>query len=63
MVQDSAPWTKAVKAIVPVINGHWLPNETPGLGVELDHEGLKTIPIIAKVGETNLKTDGSVAFR
>ncbi len=63
MVQDSAPWTKAVKAIVPVINGHWLPNETPGLGVELDHEGLKTIPIIARVGETSLKTDGSVAFR
>lgn len=63
MVQDSAPWTKAVKAIVPVINGHWLPNETPGLGVELDHEGLKTIPVIARVGETNLKTDGSVAFR
>ncbi len=63
MVQDSAPWTKAVKAIVPVINGHWLPNETPGLGVELDHEGLKTISVIAKVGETNLKTDGSVAFR
>ena len=63
MVQDSAPWTKAVKAIVPVINGHWLPNETPGLGVELDHDGLKTIPVIAKVGETNLKTDGSVAFR
>lgn len=63
MVQDSAPWTKAVKAIVPVVNGHWLPNETPGLGVELDHEGLKTIPVIARVGETNLKTDGSVAFR
>ena len=62
-VQDSAPWTKAVKAIVPVINGHWLPNETPGLGVELDHEGLKTIPVIAKVGGTSLKTDGSVAFR
>jgi galactonate dehydratase len=63
MMQDSAPWTKAVKAIVPVINGHWLPNETPGLGIELDHEGLKTIPVIARVGETNLKTDGSVAFR
>ncbi|MBN9308882.1 MAG: mandelate racemase/muconate lactonizing enzyme family protein [Devosia sp.] len=62
-VQDRAPWTKAVKAIVPVINGHWLPNETPGLGVELDHEGLKSIPVIAKVGETSLKTDGSVAFR
>lgn len=62
-VQDSAPWTKAVKAIVPVVNGHWLPNETPGLGVELDHEGLKTIPAIAKVPPTSLKTDGSVAFR
>ncbi|MDB5542119.1 MAG: hypothetical protein JWQ89_3846 [Devosia sp.] len=62
-VQDSAPWTKAVKAIVPVVNGHWLPNETPGLGVELDHEGLKTIPVIAKVPPTSLKPDGSVAFR
>lgn len=62
-VQDSAPWTKAVKAIVPVVNGHWLPNETPGLGVELDHENLKTIPVIAKVPPTSLKTDGSVAFR
>jgi galactonate dehydratase len=52
-----------VKAIVPVINGHWLPTETPGLGVELDHEGLKTIPVIAKVPPTSLKPDGSVAFR
>jgi len=48
---------------VPVVKGHWLPNETPGLGVELDHEGLKTIPVIAKVPQTSLKTDGSVAFR
>ena len=63
MLQDRAPWTKAVKAIVPVINGHWLPNETPGLGVELDHEGLKSIPVINKVPPTSLKTDGSVAFR
>jgi galactonate dehydratase len=62
-VQDSAPWTKAVKAIVPVVNGHWLPNETPGLGVELDLEGLKTIPVINKVPPTSMKTDGSVAFR
>lgn len=63
MVQDSAPWTRAVKAIVAVINGHWLPNETPGLGVELNHEGLKTIPVLATVPPTSMKTDGSVAFR
>jgi galactonate dehydratase len=62
-VQDSAPWTKAVKAIVPVINGHWLPNETPGLGVELNHETLKSIPVSAKFPPTSMKTDGSVAFR
>jgi galactonate dehydratase len=62
-VQDSAPWTKAVKAIVPVVNGHWLPNETPGLGVELDLEGLKTIPVINKVPPTSLRQDGAVAFR
>ena len=35
-LQDRAPWTRAVKAIVPVVNGHWLPSETPGLGVELE---------------------------
>lgn len=63
MVQNSAPWTKAVKAIVPVVDGHWLPNETPGLGVELDIEGLKTIPIINKVPPTSLRQDGAVAFR
>ena len=62
-LQDRAPWTKAVKAIVPVVDGHWLPNETPGLGVELDIEGLKTIPVLSKVPLTALKTDGSVAFR
>ena len=62
-LQDKAPWTKAVKGIVPVVDGHWLPNETPGLGVELDIEGLKTIPVLSKVPPTSLKTDGSVAFR
>ena len=62
-VQDSAPWTRAVKAIVPVINGHWLPNETPGLGVELNHDTLKSIPVTAKFPPTSMKTDGSVAFR
>jgi galactonate dehydratase len=31
--------------------------------VELDHEGLKSIPVLATVPPTSLKTDGSVAFR
>ncbi len=63
MPQDRAPWTKAVKAIVPVVNGHWLPSEAPGLGVELDHEGLKSIPVINKIPPTAHREDGAVAFR
>ena len=62
-VQDRAPWTKAVKAILPVVNGHFLPPEAPGLGVELDIEGLKSIPILNKVPPTALREDGAVAFR
>ncbi len=62
-VQDRAPWTKAVKAILPVVNGHFLPPEAPGLGVELDIEGLKSIPIVNKVPPTALREDGAVAFR
>ena len=63
MPQDRAPWTKAVKAIVPVVNGHWLPSEAPGLGVKLDHEGLKSIPVINKIPPTAHREDGAVAFR
>ena len=61
--QDRSPWTSAAKRIVPVVDGHFLPPEEPGLGVELDLEQLKTIPGIAKVPATPQRKDGSVAFR
>ncbi|MGN6101063.1 MAG: mandelate racemase/muconate lactonizing enzyme family protein [Devosia sp.] len=61
--QDRAPWTKAVKAIIPVVDGHFLPPEAPGLGIELDLEGLKSIPMSAKVPQTAQREDGAVAFR
>jgi galactonate dehydratase len=63
MPQDGAPWTTAVKRIFPVVNGHFLPPEAPGLGIELDLDRLKTIPVVAKVPPTALREDGSVAFR
>ena len=61
--QDREPFTKAVKAIVPVTNGFFDPPEAPGIGVELDEEGLATIPRAKRKSDTWTREDGSVAFR
>lgn len=61
--QDRAPWTTAVRAIVPVRDGFFAPPEAPGLGIELDEEGLGTIPVVARKSDTWTREDGSIAFR
>jgi galactonate dehydratase len=63
VLQDRSPWTTAATRIVPVVDGHFLLPEAPGLGIELDLEGLKTIPEMTRVPATPLREDGSVAFR
>jgi galactonate dehydratase len=61
--QDRPPFSKAVKKIIPVVNGFFPAPEAPGLGVELDEEGLKSIPRVDRKIDTWLREDGSVAFR
>lgn len=61
--QDREPFTKAVKAIVPVVNGFFEAPEAPGLGIELDEVGLKTIPRMPRKFDTWTKEDGAIAFR
>ncbi len=61
--QDRPPFNKAVKAIIPVVNGFFHPPEAPGIGVELDDEGLKTIPIAERKINTWQREDGAIAFR
>jgi galactonate dehydratase len=61
--QDRPPFTQAVKAIIPVVNGFFPAPEGPGLGVELDLEGLKAIPRVERKADTWHREDGSIAFR
>lgn len=61
--QDRAPFTKAVKEIVPVTRGFFEFSELPGLGIELDEEGMKSIPPVDRKSDTWTREDGSIAFR
>ena len=54
---------QAVKAIIPVVNGFFEAPEAPGLGIELDDEGMKTIPPASRKSDTWRREDGSIAFR
>ena len=40
-----------------------MPPDAPGLGVELDLEGLKAIPTVPRKSDTWTREDGSIAFR
>ena len=61
--QDRPPFSKAVKKIIPIVNGFFPAPEAPGLGVELDEEGLKSIPRVDRKTDTWKREDGSIAFR
>jgi galactonate dehydratase len=61
--QDAPPWTVVVKRVMPMRGGFFEIPETPGLGIELDEVGLKTVPVLERTGVTAHREDGSVAFR
>src|SRR5258708_2474405 len=61
--QDKAPWTSAVKRIIPVRNGFFDIPETPGLGIELDEAGRAAVPGIARAAPTARRAKGSIAYR
>ncbi|MEQ7128379.1 mandelate racemase/muconate lactonizing enzyme family protein [Actinopolymorpha sp. B11F2] len=61
--QDGGPASDLVKAVVPLVDGWLYPPDAPGLGVELDEEGLARTPVRAIGVGAPLREDGSVAIR
>ena len=63
MREDSPPRCDVVKQVTPVEDGFLVIPETPGIGVELDEEGIKKHPARQHGGPVLLREDGSVALR
>ncbi len=61
--QDRPPFNMAVKNIIPVVDGFFEAPDAPGLGVELDEDGLQEIPQLRRDPITWQREDGSIAFR
>jgi galactonate dehydratase len=61
--QDRQPWTQAVNHIIPVVDGHFLPPDAPGLGLELDLEGISAILPYRHGYKLLTREDGSIAVR
>lgn len=60
---NCSPYVDVVDAIYPVVDGHWELPEKPGLGIELNDEGIAGTPIAPRMTNTWLRADGAVAFR
>lgn len=61
--EQAPPRSDVVKQVTPLVDGYLIPPETPGIGVELDEEGIKKHPFRRNGGPVLLREDGSVALR
>lgn len=61
--EDSPPRSDMVKRVTPLKDGYLEIPETPGIGVELDEEGMRKHPFRQHGGPVPLRDDGSVALR
>jgi len=61
--QEQPPFSDVVNKVVRLERGYLLAPEGPGLGIELNHAGIKKHPPKPGSGPTALRADGSVAFR
>lgn len=61
--QDRAPWTTVVDHVAEVVDGYFTIPETPGLGIDLDLEGLARTPVFPRAPKTPRRDDGSIGFR
>lgn len=61
--QDNAASRVVVRDIVPLIDGWLHAPDAPGLGVELDVEGARSLPVTTFGVGAPLREDGSVAIR
>ncbi|TDT14915.1 galactonate dehydratase [Ilumatobacter fluminis] len=61
--QDGSPWSDVVENVARIEDGYFVIPDLPGLGISLDHEGLKNTPPLDKPPTAHLKADGTVALR
>ena len=61
--EDSPPRSDVVKQVTSLKDGYLMVPEKPGIGVELDEEGIKKHPFRQHGGPAPLREDGSVALR
>ena len=62
MPQENPPFSNVVRQVPKLDRGFLLIPETPGLGIELDEDGVKATPPMTGSFPTALRDDGSVAF-
>lgn len=60
--QEISPWSDVVDRVPVLENGYLLIPESPGIGIELDEEGIANTSAVTELGPTALRDDGSVAF-
>ncbi|MFW6174993.1 MAG: mandelate racemase/muconate lactonizing enzyme family protein [Chloroflexota bacterium] len=61
--EAGTPREKVVKEISKLEDGYLIVPEAPGLGMELDEEGIRQTPPAQHGGPTMIRPDGSVALR
>jgi galactonate dehydratase len=61
--QDGPPATDVVRAVVPLVDGWLSPPDAPGLGMELDDDGLARTQVRPVRAGAPVREDGSVAIR
>jgi len=61
--EDSPPRSDVVKRVTQLKDGYLVVPEIPGIGMELDEEGIKRHPFRQHGGPALLREDGSVALR
>ena len=61
--EDAPPFTSVVNEPIALVDGYLMIPETPGIGIELDDEGIANTPPRPAGTSTALRADGSVAMR
>ena len=61
--EEEPPRSAIVRHAVPIVDGYYIPPETPGIGVEFDEEAASRLPFDAMGQPPPIREDGSVALR
>ena len=61
--EDRPPKSRVLKSPLTLEDGHLIVPDAPGIGVELNDEGIREMPFSPRFSDTPVRTDGSVADR